>query len=141
MARRSGTNENSVGRACQELLRLRGLALAFRVNSGTLRNATGRPVSFIFGPDGEPFRGFSDRLVCLPPLGRWLAVETKRPAIPALGQRAGRPTKHQLLFLGAVNDAGGVGILVDDVRTLERVLDALRADPTARFNIDGSPLG
>lgn len=54
--------------------------------------------------------GSSDILGCLPPDGRFLAVECKTGK--------GEPTKKQLSFLAMVNDAGGLGIVVYELDEL-----------------------
>jgi hypothetical protein len=62
-------------------------------------------------------RGLPDVLGLLPPSGRLPAVEVKRPG--------GRVSPDQRAFLDAVNAAGGVGLVVDDVTQLARELDRL----------------
>lgn len=109
-AARTTTTEAQVLRACLDLLRLRGV-LAWRNNSGMLRDARGRPVRF-------GLVGSSDILGVLPG-GRLLAVEVKRPG--------GRPTEAQRGFLGAVIGAGGAALVIDDVAALAAVLDRLIA--------------
>lgn len=128
--RKAVTPEGSVLRACLDLLRFRGWP-AWRFNSGSLRDPTGRPVAFLTGPDGRAYSGFSDLGAVVPRSGRWLAVEVKRPG--------GKPTAFQATHLDVIRSAGGVGVVVDDVAALARVLAALDADPWARFALDGGP--
>ena len=118
--RRSQTprREADVLAACRALLTLRGIP-HWRQNSGALR-VDGRFVRF-----GLP--GCSDLIGILPRSGRLIACEVKRPG--------GQLTAAQRAFLDAVNAAGGVGIVVEDVKVLARVLDRLMADPWAA--IDG----
>jgi hypothetical protein len=49
--------------------------------------------------------------------GRFLACEVKRPG--------GKPTAAQRAFLDTVKDAGGVGVVVDDVAQLAALLDEM----------------
>lgn len=129
------TGESPVLRACLDLLEVRGV-FAWRVNTAGIYDPTrGCHRSFV------GLKGVSDILGLLPPHGRFLAVETKRPAIPAIGQPAGRLSADQRHFLGRVAMLGGVGVCVGDVRTLECVLDILERDPTRNFTIDGHAKG
>jgi hypothetical protein len=93
-------------KACLDLLRLRGV-LAWRNNSGALRDATGRPVRF--GAVGSP------DILAVGPHGRLWAIECKAPGR--------KPTAAQRAFLGAVEAAGGLAVVVSDVRELVEVLD------------------
>jgi hypothetical protein len=76
----------------------------------------------IFDPVRKVFRahpglrGVSDVLGILPN-GRFLAVECKGPR--------GRLTAEQAAFLANVTKAGGVALVVRDVRELERALNEL----------------
>ncbi|WP_422932077.1 VRR-NUC domain-containing protein [Singulisphaera sp. PoT] len=84
-------------------------------------------------------KGSSDIIGCLP-WGRFLAVECKAPAIPLIGQRAGRLTPEQREFLEAINRNGGVGVCISDHMVLLKLIDSLLRDPDARFDIYGQPL-
>lgn len=100
------TPEGQMVKACLALLKLRGV-MAWRNNSGALK-AGNRFVRF--GAVGS-----ADILGILGG-GRFLAVECK----------AGRnkPTAAQAAFLGAVAKAGGLAVVVRDVRELQAALDA-----------------
>jgi hypothetical protein len=60
--------------------------------------------------------GAADVLGVLPPAGRLLALECKRPG--------GKLTAAQAAFLGHVRAAGGLAVVVRDVRDLQRALEA-----------------
>lgn len=82
-----------------------------RINSGGMR----RGKSFYRFNDTA---GVSDIVGLIPPAGRFLAIEVKRPG--------GRPTEQQRQWLDAVRAAGGVGLVVtglDDLRLQLRGLD------------------
>ena len=102
--------ERDILAACLRLLKLAGVP-AWRANTGAVRLASrsGRARFVRFGP-----RGQSDILGVLPPTGRLLACETKRP-----GQN---PTPEQRAFLDAVTAAGGLALVVSDVTQLEAAL-------------------
>jgi hypothetical protein len=106
------TSETDLVRNCLAYLRLRGVP-AWRSNSGALRVERGgrRRVYRFSGA-----RGLSDILGLLPPWGRLLAVECKRPG--------NRPTPDQQGFLDAVTAAGGLALVVHDVGDLAAALDA-----------------
>lgn len=132
---KSSVKESSVLAACLELLSLRGI-LAWRNNSGaTLAESHGRKRLIRYG-----LKGSSDIIGILPRTGRFLAVETKRPAVPALGQKVGTLRGPQRAFLAAVMDAGGVAVCVSDVAALSAVLDLLAIDGRARFDLRGEPI-
>lgn len=102
--------ERDVLRQCLELLHLRG-HMAFRVNSGAFAGeykGKKRFVRFV------GVKGCSDILGCLKG-GRFLAVETK--------QKGKKPTPEQELFLLQVNQMGGLGVVIQDVKELESILD------------------
>jgi hypothetical protein len=109
----------------------------WRNNTGAARYpGNGKPRLVVFG-----IKGGADVLAVLEPFGRWLAVETKAPAIPLLGRRKGQLSPAQRAFLGSVIGRGGVGVAIWDVRVLEAVLHQLRCDPLATFSIDGEHTG
>lgn len=101
--------ENDVLRACLELLRVRRI-FCWRQNQGAIPLGDGRFRKFV------GMKGVSDILAVLPPGGRLLAVETKRPD-------GGRLTDDQRAFLEAVCAAGGLALVVDDVAQLIAALE------------------
>lgn len=120
--------EREVQKQCIDLCRLRRVPV-FRINAGALPDAKGRLVRLAPA-------GFSDLLALVPGRepgqpGRWLSVEVKAPG------KLKNLTPIQLAFLETIRHAGGIAICVDDVATLASVLDALDADPGARFTIHG----
>jgi hypothetical protein len=111
--------ESDLVKACLQLLRLRGV-VAWRTNSGAAvysatATARGRFVRFAGA------RGLSDIIGLLPPHGRLLALEVKRPGR--------KPTADQAGFLDAVRAAGGLALVVDDVRQLAEALDGEGRQP------------
>ena len=89
-----------------------------RINSGGMR----RGKSFYRFNDTA---GVSDIVGLIPPAGRFLAIEVKRPG--------GRPTEQQRQWLDAVRAAGGVGLVVtglDDLRQQLRELVVLETAST-----------
>jgi hypothetical protein len=109
---RGMADEAGVMRAVLQLLALRGWP-AWRTNAGAVRDASGRPVRMLPA-------GFPDVLAIVPrgPLGGHAAFfECKRPG--------GKPTAAQATFLANVTDAGAIGMLVDDVGELARILDMI----------------
>lgn len=109
-SRRAPVPEAAILRACLDLLALYGVP-AWRNNVGGVvrEDARGRRRFIRFGT-----RGQSDILAILPPSGRLLAIETK--------SATGRLTADQVLFLQAVRDAGGFGVVIRDVAELEALL-------------------
>lgn len=59
--------------------------------------------------------GASDALAVIPPGGRLLALETKRPG--------NKPTPAQEVWLGEIRDAGGLAIVATSVDDLRRQLE------------------
>jgi Ni,Fe-hydrogenase III small subunit len=49
-----------------------------------------------------------------PPSGRMVAIEVKRPGC--------KPTPEQVAFLAAIRKNGGIAIVCDDEKNLERLL-------------------
>lgn len=100
--------ETALVRACLQYLSLRGI-LAWR------NNTTG-----VYDPVRKRFRtftgmkGVADVLGVLPG-GRLLAVEAKQPR--------GRLSEEQKVFLDGVNRAGGLAVVVRDVRQLAEALE------------------
>lgn len=83
-------------------LRIRQI-VAWRNNTGALRNQHGRPVAF-------GTKGSGDIFALLPPGGRFVSIECKQP---------GRyPTKVQKAFMAMINGQGGMAFVarsIDDV--------------------------
>lgn len=101
--------EREIQRACLDLLEVMGL-LAWRANTGAIQGTyKGRDRFVRFG-----FKGQSDILGAIPPSGRLLAVEVKRPG--------GRLSVHQDAFLQAVVRAGGIGLVVTSPAELREKL-------------------
>jgi hypothetical protein len=92
------------------LLRIRGV-FAWRNHSTGIWD----PVRRVFRSN-VGLRGVSDVLGVLPG-GRFLAVEVKGPS--------GRLSKEQVAFLASVTQAGGVALVVKDVRELDAELTRL----------------
>ena len=104
-------SERLVMRCCLEVLTHHPwVAFAWRQNTGMALGRNGQAVRF-------SFKGCADILGALKD-GRFLAVETK-----ASGKKA---TPDQQAFLQAVNDAGGLGICVDDPQALIAALEQSR---------------
>jgi hypothetical protein len=99
--------ETDLVRAVLTLIRLRG-GLAVRVNSGG--SVIGK--QFVRHCDTV---GMSDVVACF--RGAFIALEAK-------GER-GRLRPSQRAFLDAVEKAGGVALVVKDLRQVEAALDAL----------------
>lgn len=111
--------EKVILKGALDLLTLRGY-LAWRTNAGSIPRR-GHWIKL------EP--GGTADVIGLTPVGRFLAVETKAPGK--------KPTPTQAAFLNQVREAGGVAVWIDDLGTLDRVLQHLGRDPHARFEIDG----
>ena len=103
------STESQVLGACLQLLTLRGV-FAWRANQAAIPLKGGGFRRF------AGLKGVSDILGVLRG-GRLLAVECKRP-----GEKV-RP--EQAAFLARVNELGGVGVVVDDVKALEKLLEDL----------------
>jgi hypothetical protein len=103
--------ETALVKAALQLLHARGI-LAWRNNTGATR--IGKHL-VRFGAVGSP-----DILGCLPG-GRLLACEVKLP---------GRePTVAQAAFLTAIAAAGGLALVLTDLRQLDTLLDGLEVNP------------
>ena len=106
----------------QQQIRLacsRGATRLWRNNTGTLRDANGRPVTFGLCPGSADLIGFHTVTITPEMVGQtvavFTAVEVKAPK--------GRPTPEQTAFLDHVTAAGGLaGIArsVDDARAILR---------------------
>ncbi len=73
-------------------------------------------------------KGVADILAVLPPIGRLAGIECKMPA--------GRQSPDQKAFQAALEAAGGVYLLIRDVRDLESELSRLAAPPLPEVAID-----
>jgi hypothetical protein len=116
--------ETDLVKACLQLLKLHGVP-CWRNNCGAARytNAAGRPRLVRFGAVGS-----SDILGVLPPEGRLLAIEVKG--------RTGKLTPTQAAFLDNVRAAGGLALVVRDVRDLQRALELEGAARVAAPGVD-----
>ena len=102
--------EADILRQCLDYLRLRGIP-AWRQNQGGIRATYRGRRRFVRFAGIE---GISDILGLLPPSGRLLAVECKRPG--------GKPSPQQLAFLEQVRAAGGLAVVVHSLHELEAAL-------------------
>lgn len=103
-------SESQLVNGCLSLLLVMGIP-AWRNNSGATKmpKKSGGYYFVRFG-----MKGSSDIIGLLPPSGRFLAVECKMPR--------GKPTPDQEAFLAAVNEAGGLGIVVRSLDELESMV-------------------
>jgi hypothetical protein len=93
--------EQGIQSAILAYLRMKGIPCYKHQNAGIYRDGRYIP---------SHTRGVSDIIGLLPPNGRFLAIEVKRPG--------GKPTQEQQNFIDAVNRAGGLAFVafsVDDV--------------------------
>ena len=90
--------EQSIQRAILEYLRWRGIPCYKHQNAGIYRDGRYIP---------SHTRGVSDIIGLLPPTGRFLAIEVKRPG--------GKPTQEQQQFIDTINENGGVGFVAQSV--------------------------
>jgi hypothetical protein len=104
--------EAELVRQVLQLLRLLGVP-AWRCNSGAATFGQGGRQRFVKFCGAE---GCADVLGLLPPSGRFLAVEVKRPG--------GRPTAAQAAFLANVAAAGGLALVVHSAAELRAALAA-----------------
>jgi hypothetical protein len=98
---------------CLSLLQLHRIP-CWRQNTGAAAFGAGRARRFV----KFSVEGCADVLGVVPPSGRLLAVECKRPG--------GKLTKAQAAFLDNVRAAGGLALVVRDVRDLQRALELER---------------
>lgn len=125
------TTEADVMKAIQDYVQMRGYPRPLRVKAESYKAAG-------FFVKGSGVQGCSDLIgiVNLPdtetgvPVGRWLAIETKRPR--------GRVRPGQREFLAAVRKAGGIGLLADDLRVVMRAMDHLARNPRAALDEEGN---
>ena len=83
------------------------------------------------GPMGE--RGVCDLIGVLPPAGRALFIELKKPGY------AGVPTEEQTAFLQRRKDAGAVAFWTSSVTGVLNALRAAGYEPALRMRINGEP--
>ncbi len=81
---------------------------ALRVNSGTLRDERGIPVSY-----GSP--GFPDMVACI--CGRFVGIEFK-----SAGEKQ---TSNQIAWQAAIEDAGGVYVVVDSFSYAQQIITGM----------------
>jgi hypothetical protein len=105
--------ETTLVAACLQLLALRGV-FAWRNNSGAFVLGEGKGRRFV----RAGMKGSADILGVLPG-GRFLAVECK------IGRN--RPTTAQTAFLNTIRAAGGLALVVWDVKELAEALDTERS--------------
>lgn len=100
--------EKDIQKSILDYLELRHVP-HWRANTGAawLPGRGGKPQLVRFG-----FRGVSDILGILPPSGRWLAIEVKRPGK--------EPTADQKWFLTMIRDNGGLVIVAHSVEDVIR---------------------
>ena len=83
---------------------------AWRANTGAFKGEYQGRARFVrFGVKGQ-----ADILGLLPPSGRLLALEVKRPG--------GKLSPHQDAFLRTIRDAGGIGAMVTSCQDVRDVL-------------------
>lgn len=102
--------EADILRDCLTWLKLHGV-LCWRQNQGAITGMHNGKRRFLRFSSQV---GISDILGVLPPSGRLLAVETKRPG--------NKPTPEQAAFLDMVQQSGGVAVCVRSIDELERAL-------------------
>jgi hypothetical protein len=118
-----GPREADLIRQCLDYLQLAKVP-AWRQNTGCATFGAGGKRRFV----RFAVEGCSDILGVLPPSGRLLAVECKRPG--------GKLTAAQAAFLDNVRAAGGLALVVRDVRDLQRALDLEGAARVAAPGVD-----
>jgi len=98
--------EQDLVNSCLEYLQIKGIP-CWRQNQGAMRGTyKGRRWFVRF----TSIKGISDILGVLPPAGRLLAVEAK--------VRPNKPSEDQERFITMVNAAGGLALVVYDLREL-----------------------
>lgn len=101
--------ESDIQRSILQYLALRGIP-AWRNNSGARPLGEGQARRYIrMGPKGS-----ADILGVLPPSGRLLAIEVKRPG--------SKPTAHQTAWLEQMRAAGAVCVVACGLEDVLRVL-------------------
>ena len=105
----------------QQQIRLqcsRGAARLFRNNTGTLRDANGRPVQFGLAKGSADLIGWTTRTITPDMVGQQVAVFTSIEVKTATGRL--RPEQRQ--WLDAVQSAGGIAGVA---RSVDDALDLL----------------
>lgn len=105
-----GRAENALQRACLEYLKIRGV-MAWRNNTGLLRDRNGKPVRFGVVGSGDIFAVVG---------GRFLSVECK--------VKGGKVSDHQKRWAEEVNSAGGMAIVAETVDDVHDALEDMRGD-------------
>ena len=95
------------------LLELNGIP-AWRQNTGG-RHWTRKDGSEAYVPFGIP--GQSDILGIIPPIGRFLAIEVKKPG--------NKPTTEQWAYMLGIQKAGGVALWVDCIEAVAHIIPHL----------------
>lgn len=119
-----GRRENAVTEACLKYLRAAGL-MAWRNNTGMARypdpKAKGGFRKVKYGANGSP-----DVVAVLPPAGRILCVECKRPedpfALTRARRAAGTQSPDQIQFQALVEASGGIYLVATSTRALDPTL-------------------
>lgn len=118
--------EADILRTCLDWLKLHGV-FCWRQNQGAItgeHNGKRRFLRF------TTMDGVSDILGVLPPTGRMLAVECKRPGR--------KPTPEQEAFMSIVRGCGGVAFCVHSLAELEESLAGLDGWPPPGSRIAGA---
>jgi len=102
--------EQDILRVCLEYLKLRGVC-CWRQNQGSVAGEHKGRRRFLRFASAD---GISDIIGLLPPGGRLLAVEVKRPGK--------QPTATQQAFLDAIGRNGGLAVCVHSLAELEAAL-------------------
>ena len=90
-------------------------ARLLRNNVGTLKDSTGRHVSYgVGGTGGSDLIGWT----VVDGVAVFTAIEVKRPGK--------KPTEHQVAFVTAVHAAGGIGAICYSVDDFKSAIDAYR---------------
>ena len=101
--------EREIQRAILDYLAAQHI-LAWRANTGAFRGTYKGQERFVrFGLKGQP-----DIFAVLPPFGRLVAIEVKRPG--------GKLSVHQAAFLDAIARQGGIGLCVSSPAELDEKL-------------------
>jgi len=105
------TKESDIQKAIKDYLLLIGAVVVKHRNVGIRKPDGG------FIPVARDEIGAADLVACVPPNGKYLAVECKN--------EKGKPTPAQLDFLERVKTKGGIAVLA---RSIDDVRDALQKD-------------
>jgi len=102
------STESQIVRGCMQFLQLHGL-LCWRCNNVPVYDPVRGQFRAFRG-----LRGVADVLAVIPPAGRLLACECKKPG--------GRLSQNQREFLRLVGEFGGLALVVRSVKELETAL-------------------